>query len=280
VQISPQIAYAGGGDYNRGIGRIWKTTNGGQSWSVELYIPAEIRTLQCVRTSTAYVSVVAAGVYPDFRGGIWRQRLYLPDSSAAMIVTLPATLNFGNCTAGAPDTLWTTLRNNGQQSDTITGIFSAGPFAPIWSQTYTPIAPGQEITLRVVFSSDVAGEFAERILVRNQHTGRVELFCTARISEAASPQDGPMLPAALRLNVWPNPGNAVFGIRFDLPRAADVRLRVFDLAGRLVETLADARLEAGEHVQSWDAVRHASGIYFLRLDLPQGAVTQKILLVK
>ena len=50
-------------------------------------------------------------------------------------------------------------------------------------------------------------------------------------------------------------------LRFSLARAMDVRLRVYDITGREVVTLADGARGAGEHVVRWDARGVASGAY-------------------
>jgi flagellar hook assembly protein FlgD len=55
--------------------------------------------------------------------------------------------------------------------------------------------------------------------------------------------------------------------------AGEVRLRIYDVAGRFVHTLVDGPVAAGEHALSWDGrgpggARVASGIYFLRLEAP------------
>jgi hypothetical protein len=69
----------------------------------------------------------------------------------------------------------------------------------------------------------------------------------------------------------PNPFSHSTSISFDLPRAAPVRLQVFDLQGRLVRTLLDRTLPAGTWSAEWDA-RDDSGsllpaaIYFCRME--------------
>ena len=42
-------------------------------------------------------------------------------------------------------------------------------------------------------------------------------------------------------------------------------LRVFDLRGRLVETLVDGPLPAGPHEVAWDAHGVPAGVYFVQL---------------
>jgi len=65
--------------------------------------------------------------------------------------------------------------------------------------------------------------------------------------------------------VTPNPSSSVFHVSMDLPGAMDVRLEVFDTAGRRVALLADGLLPSGEHEFLWDASELSSGCYLVRL---------------
>jgi endo-1,4-beta-xylanase len=79
---------------------------------------------------------------------------------------------------------------------------------------------------------------------------------------------------------YPNPFNPATKITYTLKDAADVKLEVFDIAGRLVATLADGRQTAGAHEVSFDARSLASGIYFYRLHAGSFTQTKRMLLVK
>ena len=66
-------------------------------------------------------------------------------------------------------------------------------------------------------------------------------------------------PATLRLHPnRPNPFNPRTTIRFDLPAAGQVRLAVYDVAGRRIRVLVEGDLPAGSHEAVWDG-RDASG---------------------
>jgi hypothetical protein len=78
----------------------------------------------------------------------------------------------------------------------------------------------------------------------------------------------------------PNPFNAETNISFSLAEPEAVRLQVYDLAGRLVETLFDGHQEAGEHVVTWDASAVSSGIYFYKLTAGNYTETKRMMLVK
>jgi hypothetical protein len=91
---------------------------------------------------------------------------------------------------------------------------------------------------------------------------------------------------ALRLgSPTPNPTAGEASITFALPRRGEVRLRVFDVRGRLVRTLVDGDTAAGEAVAVWkgrdDGGRTvADGVYFYRLEHAGQTLTRKLLLVR
>jgi len=98
--------------------------------------------------------------------------------------------------------------------------------------------------------------------------------------------DTPAMPSAsyLAQNV-PNPFNPSTRIEFGLAAPAQVRLRIYDAAGRLVRELANEIVPAGRHVVDWDGrnaigVAAASGIYFYRLEAGSFTETRKMVLLK
>jgi hypothetical protein len=89
------------------------------------------------------------------------------------------------------------------------------------------------------------------------------------------------LPNAVALHPnFPNPFNAVTTIRFDLAREGTVKLAVFDMNSRLVQSLASGQYSAGSHTIRFDADDLPSGIYFCRLNVGGFATTQKMILLK
>ncbi|CUU09373.1 FlgD Ig-like domain-containing protein, partial [Candidatus Kryptonium thompsonii] len=51
---------------------------------------------------------------------------------------------------------------------------------------------------------------------------------------------------------YPNPFNPITTIKFTIPKETRVQILVFDITGRLVKTLLDKTLPAGEHLITWD----------------------------
>ncbi len=83
--------------------------------------------------------------------------------------------------------------------------------------------------------------------------------------------ESPALPAshALAQNN-PNPFNPSTQIRFQLPEANQVVMKIFNILGEEVRTLVDSPFEAGDHVVQWDGKNDkgkpvASGVYLYQL---------------
>jgi len=72
-------------------------------------------------------------------------------------------------------------------------------------------------------------------------------------------------PTSDLLSIYPNPFNSTARMSFTPSRRTDVTLEVYDVTGRLVETIAEGVFEAGEHGFRMTSDRLASGVYFVRL---------------
>jgi hypothetical protein len=96
--------------------------------------------------------------------------------------------------------------------------------------------------------------------------------------EAESPAPDP--PARLALRSRVRDGHAT--LRYALQNPGDVRLDVFDVAGRLITTLVSGARGAGEHEVAWGGEtaygKVRRGVYFARIDTPEGRDIATILL--
>jgi flagellar hook assembly protein FlgD len=84
---------------------------------------------------------------------------------------------------------------------------------------------------------------------------------------------------------YPNPFNSQTTISFTVPRRSKVALRIYNVLGQLVRTLADEVREPGVSVLPWDGRDHkgvqvASGVYFYRLETEGAILARKLVLVK
>jgi C1A family cysteine protease len=66
-------------------------------------------------------------------------------------------------------------------------------------------------------------------------------------------------------NNYPNPFNGSTRIRYSMKEPAKVELTVFNVNGKLVQTLAQEYQAAGEHIVFWRPMNLASGIYFYKM---------------
>ncbi len=85
---------------------------------------------------------------------------------------------------------------------------------------------------------------------------------------------------------YPNPFNPSTNIRIALHEPAPVKLQVYNLNGKLISTLLNTSLGAGEYNFTWNATDFrgtdvASGVYFIRMVIEnQSTSLQKVLLVR
>jgi len=79
---------------------------------------------------------------------------------------------------------------------------------------------------------------------------------------------------------YPNPFNTKTSIRFGLPEAADVKLDVMDISGRLMERLVNSRLNAGYHNTAWTANACPTGVYFVRMESDGFKAIRRVVLIK
>ena len=78
----------------------------------------------------------------------------------------------------------------------------------------------------------------------------------------------------------PNPFNQIANISYSLPVESKVLLEVFNINGRLIDTLVDEYKTAGYYQLSWEAFNISSGIYFIKVESGQNVSTQKLMLMK
>jgi len=102
-----------------------------------------------------------------------------------------------------------------------------------------------------------------------------------RYASTAAEGIPPTVPASLQLyQNYPNPFNPATDIRFALPSAGIVSLKVFDQLGREVADLVHDRREAGMHTVRFAASGLPSGVYFYRIAVGRQIETKAMILTK
>jgi len=98
--------------------------------------------------------------------------------------------------------------------------------------------------------------------------------------------EGAALPAEFALHPnFPNPFNPVTRIIYDLAEASDVRLEIYDLMGRNINTLVNQTQGTGRHFITWNGNDHTgnqvgAGVYLYRLHAGNKIFTRKMILMK
>jgi len=79
---------------------------------------------------------------------------------------------------------------------------------------------------------------------------------------------------------YPNPFNPSTTIRFGIPEAADVSVKVYNILGEVVARLVSSELAAGYYSVQWNAEGLPSGIYFCRLEARGHILARKLTLLR
>jgi hypothetical protein len=79
---------------------------------------------------------------------------------------------------------------------------------------------------------------------------------------------------------YPNPFHDRTTIEIDLPRKQHVRLEVYDILARRQAQLHDGDLPAGRHRFAIDGGNWPAGVYFARIDTPNGVATHRMVLIR
>ena len=121
----------------------------------------------------------------------------------------------------------------------------------------------------------------DRLLI--EYTGEltIESAIVADWYESDIAVNSIILPSEYILSsAYPNPFNPTTTLSFALPENQDVILQIYNLQGRVIETLVNSNMEAGYHSVQWNADSHSSGVYFLKLHAGSYVKTEKIMLLK
>jgi CubicO group peptidase (beta-lactamase class C family) len=89
-----------------------------------------------------------------------------------------------------------------------------------------------------------------------------------------------VLPVVVLYQNHPNPFSTNTNIRFILPEAASVKLKLYNIVGQEVITLIDEKMEAGEHNIMWRPSGLPSGVYYYRLSTRGQSWTERCIFLK
>ncbi len=105
------------------------------------------------------------------------------------------------------------------------------------------------------------------------------IYFSTMISDVKEIQDAVPADFTLEQN-YPNPFNPSTNIRFSLPEANQVTLKVFDMLGQEVVTLVNEFINAGSYEVSFDASNLPTGIYTYSITAGDFQSVKKMMLIK
>ena len=79
---------------------------------------------------------------------------------------------------------------------------------------------------------------------------------------------------------YPNPFNPSTTIRWQIPKAGFVTLKIYDVLGKEITTLVDEYKPVGEYKIEFNGMDLSSGIYFYQLKTGGFIQTKKMILIK
>ncbi|MBU1634168.1 T9SS type A sorting domain-containing protein, partial [bacterium] len=84
----------------------------------------------------------------------------------------------------------------------------------------------------------------------------------------------------LLTNPYPNPFNATTNFDIYLPYDTDSRIVIYDMNGRLVETIDEGHRRSGYRELVWQPTNLPSGVYFIRLENSWVELSKKVVYLK
>ncbi|MCD6160854.1 MAG: carboxypeptidase regulatory-like domain-containing protein [candidate division Zixibacteria bacterium] len=142
------------------------------------------------------------------------------------------------------------------------------------------LAPG-EYAIEVISSTMGEGSLDEiSVVFSDKYDADIVLSPTSVDDNSASLPTSTML-----LQNYPNPFNSSTNISFCLAEEGYVNLTVYDMLGRKVTTLNSSKMEAGQHILTWNGVDSennnvVSGLYLYVLKTGDETYTKRMLLLK
>ncbi|MBK6912028.1 MAG: trypsin-like peptidase domain-containing protein [bacterium] len=228
--------------------------------------------ITAVPYSTTGNTTNAVNNYADCVGANSREHVYALTLSTCRVVTVSLCgssydTGLGIRTSGAcPGTTLVAC------NDDFCGNSSQITFTANANQTYWLMVHGYS-TRRGAYTLNVTGTACANPDGPNDGDGVIAV-------EMADPNKD-YLPESYELHQnYPNPFNPSTSIAYDLLEASHVSLKVFDVLGREVATLATGHHEAGRYTVNFDAASLASGVYVYRLEANGFVDSKKMLLMK
>jgi len=106
-------------------------------------------------------------------------------------------------------------------------------------------------------------------------------FSTEASNSITGLEEGKAIPTAFKLyQNYPNPFNPSATIKFDVAKEELIVLKVYNIIGQEVITLANRKMQPGSYETTWKASNAPTGLYMVRMTAGSYTSVMKMLLVK
>ena len=82
------------------------------------------------------------------------------------------------------------------------------------------------------------------------------------------------------LKTYPNPFNPSLNIEYYMEKSSNVKISIYDINGRLVDSILDVFQSAGIIKINWNSKDISTGVYIVKLSLGSDTYTQRVVLLK
>lgn len=176
-------------------------------------------------------------------------------------------------TAGYSSELW-----NGTNSGDAADIWTSGTQSSFDSSgTSYPVSYYNGTT------STTGGNHAG-VAVRQIPAGSAAMSCSMFVGVPTGVEGQPeavSAPSVFALqNAWPNPARGQVNFRYQLPRAAQVDIKVYNVLGQMVKAFDRGLQEPGYYSLKWSDANVAEGVYFIRLQAGDHRATRKFVVTQ
>jgi photosystem II stability/assembly factor-like uncharacterized protein len=235
--------------FGTNVAKIYYSSNGGTNWTAQ--------TTPAVNSYSIWFNNTLNGL----SGGTGNSYVTTNGGTAWTLGTMPGTANISGVT-GQDNTWWTIRQANLIYKTTNNGT--------TWTTDYT------NAVTTTIYNHIAKARTGNRIWACTS-TGLISkndgLVGIAPVSNE--------IPSSFGLEQnYPNPFNPTTTIRYSIPSASNVTVKIYDMLGNEVMTVVNAYQNAGTYAGPVDASKLASGVYFYTIKAGNFTDTKKMTLIK
>jgi len=141
------------------------------------------------------------------------------------------------------------------------------------------VTPMQQLTIEESIELPAETDVAELVLM-DANGMELGIVSSASAAQLAGVSENIKPVSFELLQNYPNPFNPSTTLQFKVDQTQHVELSIYDMNGRLIETLISETMQPGLYNHVWDAGANASGVYLAQLKTMSHLQTQKLMFLK